>query len=76
MVRYIIHVPLALNLDMASAPGAGFIRPLLALFAELIRPNCKLDADPIVGGGVSDPDVRPKGLCEAVTGETEKNKIK
>lgn len=56
------YVPLALNLDMASAPGAGFISPLLALLAEPMRPNCKLDADPMVGGGVRDPDARPKGL--------------
>lgn len=51
---------------MASAPGAAFIRPLLALLAEFIRPICKLDADPIAGGGVRDPEARPKGLCDAV----------
>lgn len=52
-----LYVPLALNLDIDSAPGAAFIRPLLELLAELIRPSCKLDADPIVGGGVRDPEV-------------------
>lgn len=51
---------------MASAPGAAFIRPLLALLAEPIRPSCKLDADPMAGGGVKDPDARPKGLCDAI----------
>lgn len=51
---------------MASAPGAAFIRPLLALLAEFIRPICKLDAEPIAGGGVRDPEARPKGLCDAV----------
>lgn len=56
------HIPLALNLDIASAPGAAFIRPLLALLAEPIRPICKLDAEPIAGGGVRDPEARPKGL--------------
>lgn len=68
------HVPLALNLDMASAPGAAFIRPRLALLAaaEPMRPNCKLDADPMAGGGVSDPEARPNGLCDArVTIERE-----
>ena len=61
-----MHVPLALNLDMASAPGAAFIRPLLALFAELMRPICKFDAEPIAGGGVRDPEARPNGLWDAV----------
>jgi len=30
-----------------------------------MRPNCKLDADPIAGGGVRDPEARPRGLCDA-----------
>jgi len=51
---------------MASAPGAAFIRPLLALLAEPMRPICKLDAEPIAGGGVRDPEARPKGLWDAV----------
>lgn len=61
-----MYIPLALNLDMASAPGAAFIRPLLALLAELMRPICRLDAEPIAGGGVRDPEARPKGLWDAV----------
>lgn len=52
---------------MASAPGAAFIRLRLALLVEPpIKPSCKLDADPpMVGGGVSDPEARPSGLCDA-----------
>lgn len=61
------YVPLALNLDIASAPGAAFIKPLLELLAEPMRPICKLDAEPIAGGGVRDPEARPKGLCDATS---------
>lgn len=56
---------------MASAPGAAFISPLLALLAEPMRPICKLDAEPIAGGGVRDPEAIPKGLWDAVNCKTE-----
>lgn len=51
-----------------------FIRLRLALLAEPIRPNCKLDADPIADGGVRDPEARPKGLCDARGLTENKNK--
>lgn len=48
----------------ASAPGAAERTPRPPLKA----PNCKPpELPPRVGGGVKDPDVRPRGLGDAVT---------